>query len=296
MNIGLIDVDSHNWPNLALMKLSAWHKARGDNVEWWDGFARYSRVYMSRVFDDIYSSDCLEPVNADEVVRGGTGYGMGNCLPDEIEHVMPDYSLYGIQDTAYGFLTRGCPRGCPFCIVSQKEGCQSRKVADLNQFWSGQKFIKLLDPNLFACPEHEELLIQLAKSNAWVDFTQGLDIRLMTEHDIELLLMIRTKNIHFAWDDPKQDLSGYFQKFKAISDMDARKLSVYVLTNYNSTHEEDLYRVYTLRDLGYSPYVMIYNKPKAPIETRRLQRWVNNRKLFRTVPDFCEYGKVTVTW
>lgn len=291
MTIGLIDVDGHHWPNLALMKLSAWHKAKGDRVEWWEGFTHYDRVYMSRVFDDTYSADLPEPVNADEVVKGGTGYGLDNRLVEEIERIMPDYSLYGIDDTAYGFLTRGCPRDCPFCIVSQKEGRQSRKVANLDQFWRGQKLIKLLDPNLLACPEHEELLGQLAESKAWVDFTQGLDIRLISGRDIELLGRIKTKNIHFAWDDPRQDLSEHFRRFKAVSGMDARKLGVYVLTNYNSTPQEDLYRVYTLRELGYSPYVMIYNKPEAPQETRRLQRWVNNRRLFRTIPDFHKYMK-----
>ena len=182
MTIGLIDVDGHNFPNLALMKLSAWHKAQGDTVEWWSGFSEYDRVYVSKVFDETYTPDILEPVNTKEIVRGGTGYGLDNCLPDEVEHIYPDYSLYPklTQDTAYGFLTRGCPRNDGFCIVTKKEGCISRKVADLSEWWSGQKNIKLLDPNLLACREHMELLGQRAESGAWVDFTQGLDCRLLT--------------------------------------------------------------------------------------------------------------------
>ena len=114
MKIGLIDVDGHNFPNLALMKISAWHKAKGDEVEWWWGFGQYDRVYMSRVFDDTYSCDIAEPLNAKEVIKGGTGYGLNNHLPGEIEHIYPDYSLYPelTRDTAYGFLSRGCPRGC----------------------------------------------------------------------------------------------------------------------------------------------------------------------------------------
>ena len=163
MNIGLIDVDGHRWPNLALMKLSAWHKARGDTVEWWWGFGQYDRVYMSKVFDSTYSPDVPEPLNASEIIKGGTGYGLDNRLPDEVEHIYPDYSLYPAltKDTAYGFLTRGCPRGCSFCIVAGKEGRAARKVADLSEWWRGQKNIKLLDPNLLACREHMDLLGQL---------------------------------------------------------------------------------------------------------------------------------------
>ena len=125
MTIGLIDVDGgHNFPNLALMKLSAWHKARGDVAEWWWGFGEYDRVYMSKVFDETYSSDILEPLNAREIVKGGTGYGLDNRLSDEVEHTYPDYSLYLelTKETAYGFLTRGCPRACDFCIVAEKDG------------------------------------------------------------------------------------------------------------------------------------------------------------------------------
>lgn len=122
LKIGLIDVDSHNFPNLALMKISAYHKAMGDTVEWWWGFGEYDRVYMSKVFDDSYTQDQPEPINAKEVIKGGTGYSLDNALPYEIEHAAPDYSLYAdlTTGTAYGFLTRGCPNGCPFCIVSKK--------------------------------------------------------------------------------------------------------------------------------------------------------------------------------
>lgn len=200
MKVGLIDVDGHNFPNLALMKLSAYHKAQGDSVEWWNGLLHYDRVYMSKVFDETYSQDMEFCINADEVVRGGTGYGLDNRLPEEVEHIMPDYGIYGISDTVYGFLTRGCPRSCSFCIVSQKEGRASSKVADLSEFWDGQRYIKLLDPNLLACKEHERLLMELGDSGASVDFTQGLDARLLTKDNIELINRIKLKNIHFAWD------------------------------------------------------------------------------------------------
>lgn len=291
IKIGLVDVDSHNFPNLCLMKLSAYHKARGDQVEWWDPQSHYVLVYKSRVFTDTYSKDTITVTNADEVICGGTGYGPGSNLPDEIEHTYPDYSLYPqFSDTAYGFLTRGCPRNCGFCIVSGKEGRQSCKVADLSEFWDGQKEIKLLDANLLACPDHEALILQLAESRAWVDFSQGLDIRLITPDNMALLNQVRTKAVHFAWDNPNEDLTGYFRRFLELTAIkSSRRRRVYVLTNYGSTHEQDLYRVETLRGMGYDPYVMVYDRPTAPKITRQLQRWVNNKRIFYAVPKFADY-------
>lgn len=303
MKIGLIDVDGHGWPNLALMKLSAYHKAHGDTVEWWNGLKHYDIIYKSKVFDETYTKDLEHCVNADRIIEGGTGYGLENELPDEVEHAYPDYGLYGIRtgrenepdpyevrDTAYGFLTRGCPRNCEFCVVSRKEGRESRKVADLAEFWNGQRNIKLLDPNLLACQDHEKLLEQLANSKAYVDFTQGLDIRLTNKDNVELLNRTRTKRLHFAWDDPKEDLAKHFREFdKHARIKDPSKRIVYVLTNFGTSQEEDLYRVYTLRDLGYDPYVMIYDKPHAPKKTRLLQRWCNNRIIYKAQPDFDKY-------
>lgn len=181
MRIGLIDVDGHRYPNLCLMKLSAYHKARGDTVEWNDGRRQYDLVYLSHVFTDSYSKDYSGKIHADCIIRGGTGYGLTNKLPDTVEHTFPDYGLYPqFLGTVYGFLSRGCPRGCGFCIVGEKEGKNAVAVADLSEFWAGEKEIKLLDANLLACPDWERLLRQLADSGATVDFTQGLDIRLMT--------------------------------------------------------------------------------------------------------------------
>ncbi len=296
MRIGLIDVDgSKKFPNLALMKISAYHKSRGDTVEWAYAMEHYDIVYQSKVFDDTYSRDIDWIPNADVVIKGGTGYGLDNVLPDEIEHQYPDYGLYPdiTKDTAYGFLSRGCPRHCEFCIVGDEEGLRSVKVADLSEFWRGQKYIKLLDPNLLCCKDRLELLDQLADSRAYVDFTQGLDIRAMNPDVIDRINRIRLKEIHFAWDNPKQDLRTEFSyyagaaKHKPHGDFG----TVYVLTNFNSTIEEDLYRIYTLREMGYLPDVRVYDKPNAPKEIRDLQRWCNNRWIFKSCPRFEDYDR-----
>lgn len=307
MKVGLIDVDGHNYPNLALMKLSAWHKAQGDTVEWWwTDMIHYDLVYMAKVFSDAYTPDMPEPMNAERVVKGGTGYAitMENGvevyqperdlpLAPEVEHMYPDYSLYPklTQGTAYGFLTRGCPRGCAFCHVAGKEGRASRKVADLSEFWDGQRNVTIMDPNILACKDRETLLAQLVDSRAYVDFNQGLDIRLVEEAVADLLERMRVKRIHFAWDNPKEDLEPFFKWFSdRYKRKDRRGKAVYVLTNFGSTQEEDLHRIYTLRRLEYDPFVMVYNKKEAPVETRRLQRWCNNRAIFGAVPDFRDYA------
>ena len=306
MRVGLIDVDGHRYPNLALMKISAYHKAKGDRVEWWwTDFEHYDVVYMSKVFSADYSPDAPEPINADRVIKGGTGYAISLLeerevyekekdleLMAEIECCCPDYTIYpGLsKDTAYGFLTRGCPRGCKFCHVAKKEGKKSQQVADLEEFWNGQKNLKIMDPNILACADRDKLLEQIEKSGAYVDFNQGLDIRLTDKDVADQIGRMRVKNIHFAWDNPKDDLEPYFQRFTEwYRRKDPSRKGVYVLTNFGSTMEENLHRIYTLRRIGYDPYVMIYNKKNAPREVRLLQRWCNNKIIFNEEPDFSKY-------
>lgn len=295
--------DSHNFSSLPLMKLSAYHKAIGDEVEMYMPINQYDLVYASKAFSFTDDIDTNSVIQADEVKKGGTGYcinvkngrevfdnSKNSSLPREIEHIYPDYALYPQYKYAVGFLTRGCPRNCGFCVVGEKEGLCSKQDADLNEFWRGQKEIKLLDPNILACENNESLLKQLAESKARVDFTQGIDIRLTNPDNIELLNKIKVTMLHFAWDNPKQDLTKYFRRFSEHTKIKSdRNKVVYVLTNYNSTLEEDLYRIYKLRELGYSPYVMIYQKENAPKEIRRLQRWVNCRWIFHSVDRFEDY-------
>lgn len=300
MKIGLIDIDRTDFPNLVLMKLSAWYKAKGyettllhpaDVINGQNLFGECDEMVGACVFD--WNQNICDLLEKCGVNVGGVGSkNKSKVLSNEQEHMMPDYDLYGIDSVSYGFLTRGCPRHCPFCVVGDKEGLVSRKVANLNEFWNGQKEIQILDPNILACEEHIELLTQLEESNALVEFNQGLDARLLTEENTEILKRIKIKRIHFAWDNPKDkrvpDALEMFADKWGVKQKD-HSIVVYVLTNYWSTLEEDLHRIYWLRDRGFSPYVMIYDKQQAPKKIRHLQRWVNNRFVFYSTKTFEEY-------
>jgi hypothetical protein len=293
------------------MKLSAWHKAQGNSVEWYEPLfsGHMDRVYMSKVFS--FTPDYEYFVNADEVIKGGSGYCIelvdgkevyhkerDRPLPYEIEHIYPDYSIYygmikDIEQTAYGRLTLGCPRGCAFCHTGVKDGLRSHKVADLSEFWSGQKNIVLLDQNILACKDWKPLLQQLIDSGAYVDFNGGLDARLVTEEKAEMLGKIRIKTIHFAYDryEDKKTIEPKFRTIKELTGWGRSKVQVYVLVNHTSTPRQDLERIYFLRSLDFSPYVMIYDKDhtKKGSFVRHLQRWCNNRFLFWSIDNFDDY-------
>lgn len=292
--IGLIS--DTQYPSLPLMKISAYHKLKGDFVKIVDDLnEKFDTLYVSKVFNlnlrTMKDITLLPP--AENIIFGGAGYAINiqdgkevyskekdTSLPPEIESIFPDYSLYGneLKSTACGFLTRGCPNNCDFCIVSKKDGLCSKKVADLNYFWNGQSEITLMDANLLACKDRENLIKQLIKSQARINYMQGVDARLIDEDIAKLLCQTKISMIHFAFDlmkNEKQILNG-LKIFAKYFPKDERQKRVYILTNYNTTFEEDLYRVRKVKELGYLPYVTIYQKGTHSRFLTDLARWSNN--------------------
>lgn len=301
MKIGLIDCDGHNFPNLCLMKISAFHKNKGDEVEWYEPFKglvrEYDIVYCSKVFS--FSQDYEFPIYAKKVIKGGSGYAIrledgievydtekDKPLDDEIEHQYPDYTLYPkmTKNTAYGFLTRGCPYGNihEYCHVGKKEGLCSHKVADLEEFWKGQKKIILSDPNILACKDHMELLEQLARSGAKVEFNQGVDIKLINKENLEVIKKIDLISVNFAFDryEEKDLIEPKLKAFKEATGYRRDKVSCYVLTNFESRSKgiaeeikHALYRMEFLRSLDFQPYIMIYDKEHCEGIYKKIQRY-----------------------
>ena len=308
MKIGLIDVDSHNFPNLPLMKISGYYKDQGHNVDFVNENCEYDKVYCSKVF-----TESIEPsikFKANKVIKGGSGYDLMNKLPYEIEHQYPDYDLYPDFKYALGWLTRGCHRvNHSFCITPKKDGCKVRRTADLTEFWNGQKDVVLLDQNLLACKDRGICFDQMIKSSARFEFNGGLDVRFINESVIKKLMDINVKEYHLAWDDPREDLFDNFKLFAESGLAKPNQVGVYVLVNFWSTIQEDLERIYALRHLGFVPYVMVYDKQKyvdkkgnwlkninASHEQlihfkvcQHMQRWANTRQIIKTVPDFGDY-------
>ena len=203
MNIGILAVDS-NYPNLALMKISSYHKARGDNVEWYNHLCSYDKVYIAKVFS--FTPDYGYYINADQVEKGGTGYDIKKVLLPEIDRMIPDYDLYNVdKNLAYGFLTRGCPNHCKWCVVPKKEG-NIATYMDIEEIAvNGRKNIILMDNNILASDYGLQQIEKIISMGVRVDFNQGLDARLVTDDIARLLARVKwIKRIRFGCDTPGQ--------------------------------------------------------------------------------------------
>ena len=286
MKIGLIDVDGHHFPNLALMKISAYHKRQGDTVEWVNYFYRYDRVYCSKVF--TYTPDVAICIQSLEVVKGGTGYNLYDELFCDGE--IPDYALYPMYKEAYGFLTRGCIRKCTWCIVPQKEG-KIRPYCDIDTVLQGRKRAILLDNNVLASDFGLEQIEKIVELKCRVDFNQGLDARLVTDDVAKLLSKVRwIEVIRFAVDTESQ-IDPFLSAIEKLNryGIPSRKIFVFVLLR----ELLDSYRrINLLKELGVHPFAQPFRrfdgKSKIPQWQYDMARYANRKAILKSV-DFKDY-------
>lgn len=280
-----MDIDSHNFPNLALMKISAYHKSLGDNVEWVNHFNSYDIVYKSKIF--TYTSDDYFQVNADKIEFGGTGYDIRKKLPDNIDRFCPDYSLYPQFDSAYGFLTRGCPNNCSWCIVPQKEG-NIYAYADIEDFIDGKKSAILMDNNVLASDYGLIQIEKIIKLGIKIDFNQGLDVRIIAGNKDIAKLLTRVKWIRYlriACDTKAQIpyievMLKYFSEFGFKS---YRVFSYLLVKDIQDAYDRAMFlKQYDIRIFA-QPYRDFTKNNNPTIEQRRFARWVNHRAIFKTI-------------
>lgn len=285
MKVGLIDVDGHHFPNLALMKLSSWHKSQGDTVEFVNYFEHYDIVYKSKVF--TFTPDDTTAINADKIVCAGTGYkNYTDVLPDHIEHMCPDYRIYQ-YDKAIGFLTRGCPNKCQWCVVPGKEG-DIRENADISEFIGTFKQAVLLDNNVLASNwglyQIEKMIAQKIK----VDFNQGLDARIIAQDRgiAKMLSSVRwSRYIRMAYDHTNYSdaVHGAIENLQKFG-VSTSKMFFYVLAREDLKDAEC--RVLELDYMGCVPFAMPYRDFDSgkiiTEEHRHFARWVNHRATFKS--------------
>ena len=275
MKIGLIDIDGHNFPNLALMKISAFHKMHDDVVDWFNPlFDNPDKIYASKIFD--FTKD-YEYFPGCEVVKGGTGYDLSKRLDDDTEKMSPDYNIYPKYRGSLQLFSRGCVRSCPFCVVRKKEGFL-RPVKPMNYNPLGE-YIEVLDNNFFANPEWRSACENLLLQNQPVNF-HGIDIRLITDEQLFVLNKFKLhKSIKIAWDNPDYDAIPALMKMLKI--IKPYKLMCYVLIGFDSTPEQDLYRTEELRKLNVNPFVMPFDK--SDDYQKRFARYVNHKAIWKSI-------------
>lgn len=293
MNIGLLSVDS-TYPNLALMKISTFHKVKGDRVEWYNPLCSYDKVYMAKVFS--FTSDYGYYVHSDLIEKGGTGYDIAKALPPDIDRIQPDYDLYQLPpNVAYGFLTRGCPNRCKWCVVPKKEG----KIApymDIEEIAvNGRKSIILMDNNILASEYGLQQIEKTVSMGLRVDFNQGLDARLVTDDIARLLAKVKwIKRIRFGCDTPGQ--IAECERATSLIDKYGYKGEYFFYCILLDDFKESFTRVNHWRKKGgrFLPHCQPYrelNNPRQVIPQwqKDLAGWADKKWIFKS----CEFKDFT---
>ncbi|MGD0342764.1 MAG: radical SAM protein [Bacteroidales bacterium] len=290
MRIGLIDIDGHNYPNLALMKVSAFYKARGHKVDWVDYFNNYDIVYQSKVF--TYTPDNNFYVNCDLIVKGGTGYDCLITLPDNIDKTQPDYSLYPKFTSAYGFITRGCPNKCSWCIVPKKEG-NIHPYMDVEEIARDRKEVVLMDNNILASEWGLQQIEKIVKLKLKVDFNQGLDARFIAR-DVEVVKLLSKVKWHpvlrMSCDssvmmEPIQKAVELLRKYGCKP----QRYFIYVLLrDFNESYNRVNFCINLKLDVHSQPFMDFTKTQNIPQWQKDMAKYTNRHVLCKTV-DFKDY-------
>ena len=289
MRIGIHDGDKNTFPNLALMKISAWHKQRGDAVEWWIPMYTYDRVYSSKVFTFTPEEKMLPP----DTIKGGTGYGIYADLIPEVDAMRPDYSIYPKVDYAIGFLTRGCVRACPWCVVPKKEG-MIRPYRTWQQIKRPEyQDVVFMDNNVLACPHGLAQIEDMAGKNVRVDFNQGLDARLITPEVARMLAALKWRRFIRMSCDTREAIDAVETAVWRLERAGVKPYRVFVYALVQDIREAER-RVMHLRDvLGVEvfaqPYRDFESKAEPGQDARDFARWVNDKAIFKSVQTYSEY-------
>lgn len=286
--IGIYQVDG-KIPNLALMKVCGYHETIGDEVSVYDG------ILFAEQYDIIYASKLFGftpmPQIPDNMIIGGTGIDFYNKLPVEIENATPSYSLYPNCDYHLGFSMKGCRFNCKFCCVPKKEGrpYNYNAIDEILINPNGGNRLMLLDNDFFGGENWKGNLERIIELKLKVCFVQGLNIRIITDEQAELLSKCDYRNskfnkkyLTFAWDkfrDEKLIINGIERCVR--SGIPTKNMQFFVLIGFDTTPEQDMHRVEMLRNLGAMPYVMPYNKDDK--YQKAFTRWVNHRAIFNSV-------------
>ena len=285
MIIAIHDADAEHlkrtdkFPNYALMKISAYHKMRGDDVVWFSPIEAhlYDRVYSSKVFDFTPEN----PYLPSDTIKGGTGYGRFDELPPEIDEMFPDYSIYPECDYAIGFITRGCNNKCPHCYVPQKEGKIKpyRNWQDVVR--SDTKKLTLMDNNILAHPHGIEQLRQLAETDYLIDINQAMSVFEVTPEIADILAKMKwQKYIRFAV-DRKAQIEGAYRAAELLNERGIPTSRLFFYCLITDDLEDDLYRIYAMRKLKTATiYGMPYKDMRKGIMPKRWQNVMAQKYIY----------------